>query len=58
MHYELRMAFAAISPLSDARQPDRRRRTSVQLLARRGWRRSVPAMPVVATLLLRTGPER
>jgi hypothetical protein len=58
MNYELLMAFAAISQLSDAWQPERRRGAAFESRAQRGRRRLFPVRRSVATRLLRTGPKR
>ncbi len=56
MHYELLMAFAAISRVSDAWEPGRRRHATLQPRAQRG--RRFPVLRAVATRLLRTRPKR
>jgi hypothetical protein len=58
MHYELLMAFAAISRVSDAWQPDRPRRSAFDPRALRGRRRLFPVVRALATRLFRTEPKR
>lgn len=58
MHFELLMAFAAISRLADEWQPDRRPRATLRPLARRRRRHNFPILRAVTIGLLRTGPER
>jgi hypothetical protein len=58
MHYELLMAFAAISRMSEAWLPDRRPRATFEPRAQRGRRRLLPVLRALATRLLRTGPKR
>ena len=58
MNYELLMVFEAISRMSDAWLPDRRRRATLQPLAQRDRRRLSPVLHALATRLLRTGPKR
>ena len=58
MHFELLMAFTAISRLSNEWQPDRRPRATLRPLVQRGRRRGNPFLRAVANRLLRERAER
>jgi len=58
MHFELLMAFAAISRLSNEWQPDRRPRATLRPLVQRGRRHRNRSLPAIANRLLRERAER
>jgi hypothetical protein len=58
MYYELLLAFASVSRVSDAGHPERRRRAAFEPRAERSRRRLFRVRRTIATRLLRTGPKR
>ena len=58
MHFELLLAFAAISRLAEEWHLDRRPRATLRPLAKRRRRYDFRVPRAVAIGLLRTGPER
>ena len=58
MHFELLLAFAAISRLAEEWQADRRPHATLRQLAQRRRRPDFRVLRAVTIGLLRTGPER